>query len=370
VTIQELRCYSDCVTITWQDGHRSEYHATWLLDNDPAHRDARTGQRLIDIADLPEDLTIEGGCYSADDGLVQLSWSDLRCTAFPIDWLLDHCPRAEHVESAQVQLWDHSTADLLNRLSYAEVLDSSTVRLDWLETLATLGIAFLTGVPVDKDKVLEVAALIGWVRDTNYGRVFDVRAVPDPNNLAYTGLALGLHTDNPYRDPVPGLQVLHCLRAGAEGGVSLFVDGLAVADALRSEDPEAFHVLASTPVRFEFADSASHLWAERPIIQLSDCGRVEAVHYNSRSIAPLRLPLKDIPEFYRAYRAFARLLRDESLVVSTALTEGELVAFDNRRVLHGRTAFYSADARWLQGCYLDHDGLRSRIAVLKRHGHD
>jgi len=381
VTIQELRCHSDRVTVTWQDCHRSEYHATWLLDNDPKHRDARTGQRLIDIADLPEDLTIEGGCYSADDGLVQLSWSDLRSTAFPIDWLFQHCPCAEHVEPAQVQLWGATAQDLLKRFSYPEVLDSSAVRLRWLETLNSLGIAFLTGVPVEKDKVLEVAALIGWVRDTNYGRVFDVRAVSDPNNLAYTGLALGLHTDNPYRDPVPGLQVLHCLRASPlpsrdqrersfREGVSRFADGFAVADALRSEDREAFHVLASTLVRFEFADATSHLWAERPIIQLSDCGRVEAVHYNNRSIAPLRLPLKDIAEFYGAYRAFARLLRDESQVVSTALTEGELVAFDNRRVLHGRTAFYSADARWLQGCYLDQDGLRSQIAVLKRHGHD
>jgi len=367
VKIIEMKCQPDRVNITWQDGHRSEYHATWLLDNDPQHRDQRTGQRLIDIADLPENLAIEGGCYSAD-GIVQLSWSDLRSTAFPSDWLFEHCPCSEHAEPAQVQLWEASTPGVLKRFSYAGVLESSATRLEWLETIATLGIAFLSGVPTTKGKVLEVAALIGWVRETNYGRVFDVRAVSDPNNLAYTGLSLGLHTDNPYRDPVPGLQTLHCLHSGEGGGVSLFADGFSVAETLRSQDPQTVNTLAATPVRFEFADATSYLWAERPIILQSESGHVEAVHYNSRSIAPLRLPLGKIPEFYRAYRVFAQLLRDGRHVASTPLAEGELVVFDNRRVLHGRTAFSSADARWLQGCYLDQDGLRSQIAVLKRHG--
>ena len=124
-------------------------------------------------------------------------------------------------------------------------------------------------------------------------------------------------------------------------------------------------MLANTRVRFDFADASCHLWADRPMIQQSDCGRLEAVHYNSRSIAPLRIPSESIPEFYRAYRAFARLLRDQRHVVSTLLTEGELVAFDNRRVLHGRTGLVADDVRWLQGCYLDHDGLRSQISVLR-----
>jgi gamma-butyrobetaine hydroxylase len=368
VTIRELSCQSHRVAITWQDGRRSEYHATWLLDNAPENRDPATGQRLSDIADLPENITIEGVVHLADERLLRLSWSDRRVTGFPEDWLFQHRPGAGHGEPAQVRMWGSSAQDLLKRFSYAGVLESDTIRLEWLETLRTLGIAFLTGVPTTNHKVLEVAALIGWVRDTNYGRVFDVRAVPDPNNMAYTRLALGLHTDNPYRDPVPGLQILHCLRAGTDGGVTLFADGFAVAEALRLEDPQAVNMLASTPIRFEFADATTHLWAERPIIQQSDRGSVKAIHYNSRSIAPLRLPLQDVPEFYRAYRAFARLLRDERNVISTPLTEGELVVFDNRRVLHGRTAFSSSDDRWLQGCYLDQDGLRSQIAVLKRHG--
>ena len=49
-----------------------------------------------------------------------------------------------------------------------------------------------------------VVDLFGYVRETNYGRVFDVKIEPDPANLAFTSRRIGMHTDNPYRDPGPG----------------------------------------------------------------------------------------------------------------------------------------------------------------------
>jgi gamma-butyrobetaine dioxygenase len=231
------------------------------------------------------------------------------------------------------------------------------------------GIAFLEGVPAEPGRVLEVASWIGWVRETNYGRIFDVRAVPDPNNLAYTNRPLALHTDNPYRDPVPGLQILHCLYAGREGGVSLFADGFAIAEALRAEDPGSFQFLASAPVPFSFRDPETELSAVRPMLQVDAEGRLTAVHYNSRSIAPLRMEPAKIPGFYAAWRALARLLADPRFLLTTLLAPEELVLFDNHRILHGRTGFAPADPRHLQGCYLDQDGLRSRIAILKQNAY-
>ena len=74
----------------------------------------------------------------------------------------------------------------------------------------------------------------GYVRDTNFGAHFDVRSVPDANDLAYTSLFLDPHTDNPYRSPVPGVQLLHCLANETSGGLSTLVDGFAAAETLRS----------------------------------------------------------------------------------------------------------------------------------------
>src|SRR5262249_50599235 len=160
----------------------------------------------------------------ASDRLL-LVFNDETVSEFSCDWLFDHRPDPPPEAKELIRTWGGLDQDILRRFSFDQVRSSSALRLEWLEKIATTGIAFLSAVPAEEQKVLEVAALVGWVRDTNYGRVFDVRAVPDPNNLAYTGLALGLHTDNPYREPVPGLQVLHCVAGSRVGGTSILCDG-------------------------------------------------------------------------------------------------------------------------------------------------
>ena len=89
---------------------------------------------------------------------------------------------------------------------------------------------------------------MGFVRETNYGRLFDVRVDATPANLAFTGLPIAPHTDNPYRDPVPTVQLLHCLASAADGGDSGLVDGFAAAaPAAPRKIPAAFEILAAHP---------------------------------------------------------------------------------------------------------------------------
>ena len=225
----------------------------------------------------------------------------------------------------------------------------------------------LSEVPSGHAGILEAAALMGRVAETNYGRVFDVRSVAQPENLAYSDLGLGLHTDNPYREPVPGFQVLHALIASPDGGESLFGDGFAIAEQLRAAHPDAFAILTRTAIPFLYRSKDAELYAERPLIQLSCSGEVQAVHYNSRSIAPLRLAPREAAPFYSAYRRFAALLRDSRFQLQFKLRDGDLVAFDNQRTLHGRTAFSSARyPRHLRGCYLTRDSVYSEAALLRR----
>jgi gamma-butyrobetaine dioxygenase len=241
------------------------------------------------------------------------------------------------------------------------------VRASWLGRLLQDGIAFVTDVPCNEQAVLEVAALFGCIAETNYGRTFDVRSVPQPENLAYSDVGLGLHTDNPYRDPVPGFQALHVLVASPDGGDSLFADGFALAERLRATAPEAFRCLTQRPVPFRYRSKDAELYAERPLIQLSPGGQISAVHYNSRSIATLRLAASEVRPFYAAYRQFAALLRESRFQVKLRLAAGEMVVFDNQRILHGRTAYSSAQhARHLRGCYLTRDSVRSEAAVSRR----
>ena len=208
--------------------------------------------------------------------------------------------------------------------------------------------------------VLTVGNHIGFVRDTNYGELFDVVAEPDPINLAYTPLGLPAHTDNPYRHPCPTVQLLHCLVAADEGGASRFVDGFAVADQLRFRDPPAFRTLTTTDVDFRFHADGVDLRARRPLIELDRAGRVHAVGVNNRSMEPLPAGSPHAADFYAAYRTFVDLLDGDDHAIEITPRPGELVAFDNRRVLHGRRAFRSSARRHLQGCCIDIDAIHSK----------
>jgi gamma-butyrobetaine dioxygenase len=359
----------DRLRVSWAGGHHSEYHSLWLLDNSPEHRDEHNGQRRIDILDLPEDPEISDVAFG--DEWIEVTWAALGKSArFPVQWLEDRCNCNAHIfppiaPRPELTLWRTEDAGRFCEMEYREFCGSASARARWLRAAASWGIAFLRGVLCEEREILLVASFVGWLRETNYGRVFNVAVNPRPNNLAYTNTALGLHTDNPYREPVPGLQILHCLKS-ADGGESLFVDGFAVAETLRQMDADAFDQITRTKVEFRFQDASTELSTCRPLIQLHEDGSIAAVHYNSRSIAPLKLPADSVAVFYRAYRRFALLLSDPRFQVRMHLNAGDLVLFDNHRVLHGRTAFSSSEPRRLQGVYLDHDGLLSNLAALER----
>jgi gamma-butyrobetaine dioxygenase len=231
-----------------------------------------------------------------------------------------------------------------------------------------LGFVLLRGVPPEPGMVLEVAGSFGFVRETNYGRLFDVRVEPAPGNLAFTSRAIRPHTDNPYRDPVPTVQLLHCLRAAGEGGDTGLVDGFAAAAAFRAADAESFGTLTRTPAPFGYIDKETRLRASQPLIELSPRGRVRGVRFNNRSMRPLRGSYAEITAFYAAYRRWAGLLARPGRQLNLRLAPGDCLVFDNTRVLHGRTAFSmsaGSPGRHLQGCYADLDGLASTLAVLK-----
>jgi gamma-butyrobetaine dioxygenase len=361
----------DLLSIEWADGTVSEYASLWLRDNLREDRDPHSGQRLIDIADLPQDPKLRS--VVLHNGAVNVEWeNEPRGASFELAWLRTNAsnhPRRR--QELTPRRWLEGAGRDAGRdffwAAFSAARDDPALRGAWLTRLWQDGIAFMSGVPANEDGILEAAAFAGRVAETNYGLVFDVRSVPQPENLAYSDLGLGLHTDNPYREPVPGFQVLHALIASPDGGESLFGDGFAIAEHLRATSPEAFAVLTQTPVPFHYRSKDADLYAERPLIQLSCSGEVSAVHYNSRSVAPLRLAARDAAPFYSAYRRFAACLRDPRFHLQFRLRDADLVVFDNQRTLHGRTAFSSArHPRHLRGCYLTRDSVYSQAALLRR----
>lgn len=370
--------------LTWEVGGTARFHALWLRDNalDAGTRSARNGQRLVTILDIPEATTIadvavttEGGLavrFAPDGTAANGNAAGGKTVEFPAAWL--HARRYDRPADRRpgrldegVETFDAALSGAVTRADFAEISADRGALAAWLSGVRRHGVAILAGVPREPGSVCRVAELFGYVRETNYGRLFDVRAEVNPTNLAYTNLGLQAHTDNPYRDPVPTLQLLMCLDNTVDGGESTVVDGFRIAERLRDESPELFEALTVFPARFEYAGEAGvRLSSRRPVIELAPDGCLQAIRFNNRSAAAVTdVPFDDMPRWYAALRRFAEILEDPAMAVSFRLAPGELFIVDNTRVLHARTAFSGSGERWLQGCYADKDGLLSTLAAIE-----
>jgi gamma-butyrobetaine dioxygenase len=346
--------------------------AIWLRDSCGCAecRDSGSGQRLGSVTDLPAEVSVIE-TRTAGNSVAVVFGPDGHRAVFSRAWLAEQhsAPDDDRVEDAK-RLW--AAGDLGGRPdpTWPSYLADEECRERCLAALLRDGFFLLRGVPARPGMVLTVAASMGYVRETNYGRLFDVRVEATPANLAYTGLPIAPHTDNPYRDPVPTVQLLHCLATAVEGGDSGLVDGFLAAARLRAEDPAAFEILTRTPVTFAYSDATAELRATKPMIGVDPRGRIREVRFNHRSMQPLRpgrdRPVEETVAFYAAYRAFAEMVTRPDLMLTFRLEPGDCAVFDNTRILHARTGFAATGRRHLQGCYADLDGVASTLAVLRR----
>ena len=350
------------------EGTRFPIHPLWLRERclDAHTIDLRTGQRWEDPSDLDPQLALTQ-VREVEPGRFRIRFTDGHEADFlGADILTEaQLPPGDH-DCPPAQLWDASLGDPARVIWNEHATDAE--RLSWLQSFLERGFILFKGVPTASRTLLKVAAAFGYTRDTNFGLYFDVRSVPDANDLAYTSIALDPHTDNPYRSPVPGVQLLHCLINETSGGYSTLVDGFAAAERLRREDAEAFRILTRTPVRFRFRDPKTEMVASSSLIEVDGTGALQAINFSPRlDYVPLQPP-QELHAYFGARRALDRLLRSPQFEIRFLLNAGELMMMDNRRLLHGRTAFDPREGlRHLQGCYIDIDGPRSQYRVLRRH---
>jgi gamma-butyrobetaine dioxygenase len=355
------------LTLLRPDGSEHAVHPLWLRERcqDAATIDLMTRQRLQDPSDFDPHVRLLTVAQPSP-GVLRIRFSDGHEATFSVEEILAEAALAPNSHDCPVpRLWDGTLAQLPRVRWRADPSDSEL--LSWLEAFLTLGFVIFEGVPAVPGTVLEVGARFGFVRQTNFGALFDVRSTPNATDLAYTALALDPHTDNPYRAPVPGIQLLHCLVNETRGGLSTLVDGFAVAQTLREQEPQAFDILAGTPVRFKYIDADTELTASAPPIELDVAGALKAIHFSPRlDFVPLFAPER-LDAYFGARRLFDQRLRAAQFELRFLLSSGDLVMFDNCRLLHGRTGFDPAEGlRHLQGCYIDIDGPRSRYRVLRR----
>ena len=75
-------------------------------------------------------------------------------------------------------------AEDLPSARYDAVMASDAALLDWLRLVRDFGLVMMRNVPTDPGEVLRVADRIAYARRTNFGMLFDVVVMSEPNNNA------------------------------------------------------------------------------------------------------------------------------------------------------------------------------------------
>ena len=360
------------LTIHWDNGQSSDFHYLWLRDNCTCAEcvSTLTREQMFEICDVPLDIKAISATIT-DENRLSVQWDfDSHQSLYHPGWLKAHCYSEEAREQRKIlpKIWDKQRiSQQLPVHAFSKIMQQDADLLTWLRDLRDYGITLVTAVDTTGSALKAVAERIAFIRETNFGTLFEVKAKPNANSTAYTTLRLPLHTDLPTRELQPGLQFLHCLINDASGGESILVDGFKIAEHMRQHHPDDFKALSTLSMSFYNKDKDSDYRFKGPALVTDSSGAVVEVRLANFLRGPLDIPADQVMSLYSAYRCFMQLTREARFQYFHRLNAGDLLVFDNRRVLHARNAFdLKQGERHLQGCYVDRDELLSRIRVLER----
>ena len=96
-------------------------------------------------------------------------------------------------------------------------------------------------------------------------------------------------------------------------------------------------------------------------------GEVESVAQNNHVRSSyINAPAHRIKDIYKAYYELVHAMYNKENLVTYKQKQGDMVTFNNKRVLHGRAAYRITSVRHLSGCYFDWDEIYSAIQIYRR----
>ena len=346
---------------------KKEIHPFWLRERvaESDHLDPGTQQRLFDPATMNFKIDIDEAKIDGD--YLKIKFNDGISSKYEIKKLSsEFSGKDNEINSIDKVQWDCNLNNF-KKFEYNKDFFESKDMYEMLVTFYKYGFVIIKNIPTQNNFLIKFGNSIGSVKRTNFGEYFDVKSKPDPNDLAYTSLGLAPHTDNPYRNPVPCIQLLHCIESQVSGGLSTLVDGYTVTEDLKKENFDFYKILSEVKVRFKFVDKNVVLedWSE--LIKLNDDKTFKQVRFSPRLDYVPILEKEKLDLYYQARKKISEMYNSDQYRIEFKLEPKDLMMMDNYRLLHGRTSYEIKEGqRFLQGCYIDYDSTEGKLRHLKR----
>lgn len=388
--IDTVNATENGVNVSWKDGHTSFYNNLWLRDACRCERCFQFDTLSVDYGNDPLTIDIRPELDQASkdsDGNLNINWGgkeSSHVTNFDASWLRAHC-NVEMNKRLERRLWDKELD--IPHFDYDKVVNNDDELFGWLNGLHQYGVAIIDNAPLDGDEssLTAVTERIGILRDrhhpTNIYTLDTTDEVAKTIQSSYKLTKVPPHTDyTPYMDSTL-TQFLYCLKYESEStgkdGYSTVVDGFNVAKYFKENHPEHYKQLTKSLVsscrrrmRVEEEGGASitkyqlDLYKLSHVIDLDEKENVRQIRYKQNTRAPFDMPQEELEAFYDAYKAFTQVVEDQRFIKEFLLEPGQILAFDNARILHGRNAIGSFVKRLVIGAYVKGETTRSRWRML------
>ncbi|XP_078351486.1 gamma-butyrobetaine dioxygenase-like [Oculina patagonica] len=385
--IAALSYCRDLLKITWQDGAKSEFPSIWLRSSVRDSPYFAVGSCLYNQNAHASFMCKESSIIRAENTMgsenVDIEWEDHH-SSFNASWLRaqDMANNDSLRKETEISLWDSNFKFPV--YNYSERM----ARLEsWLSDLKRYGVAFFEGVPPSQEGLEGILHCVGQPKQRIHPTDTLVVATDNKNEEKidqdiYTSEQHPFHIDTAYYN---GLNRLSCLvttryNAPVQDTFNYWVDNLTITETLRHEDPEAYELLSTIPVRFsrrrmdvqeECSDPYIYQYdntVEKKLISFDPAERRHPTVYVSNKQAGMELGrFKDhstMKKYYEAYRLLQLKLSDPVNHQKFLLKEGTAAIFNNHRVSHARGDIHPSTDRCLHLGFIGAEAWNTRWRVL------
>ena len=339
--------------------------------------------------------------------VLHVVWDSKDESLFDLDWLSRQRYDASQSFSSRITkdlaigAIDNPDCVPIPALDYQEVMQTDEGLFQALQGIFERGAVLIRQAPKksDGEDLESTVADLGkhlaggqLSHGSLYGDVFHVQSMGDANNIAYTNLQLPPHQDLVYYESKPFLQLLHCAHDANKvvGGESVLIDAMSAAEELRNLVPDLFDILCRVNATFLKQREGADMVSLKPHIVIDPAnGEVVTVNWSPPFEGPSHISPDLFERYVLAYQAMECML-DSALPEGTtllppslecklrgyarkytweyALQAGDVMVFNNQRMLHARRAFSTREdgQRHLIGCYTDVMETTNRYRLLLR----
>ncbi len=298
--------------------------------------------------------------------------AECRIDTLKVSWPGGHRSRydlnkiSSHDEYSDQRHWCRWEPDFIPAtFDWQRALTDDDFAVASLDRFLKDGAVILDNAPRTPGSVEMLEPLLGPIRTMPFGRIHDVKVDPDGYNVAHTALELPPHNDFASKDYPPSIQVLHMLENEAPGGESIILDGFALAEDLRAEQPEFFQALCEVPIPFCMFSDEIRTYCVEPLIRTRANGEIAHVRFSNQLMQMTNPSGPGVASFYRAYHELCSRIAADTYRRLFRLAGGQALLVAGHRVMHARVAFEPVGMRHLQDAYFDLDNAANILARIE-----